>query len=131
MRIKIAVDATPIVSALIGGASSAIIFDHRLDFVSIEFTFDEVKKYLPLISKKSGVSIEELNYALKLLPIKFYKKDFYKFSVVRAQKIIGKIDAKDVDILSLSFKENCFLWSEDKHFRNKKEIRLVRTKDLI
>ena len=37
------VDANVIISALIGGSSRDILFDHRYDFLTAEFTFEEVK----------------------------------------------------------------------------------------
>ena len=131
MKIKIAVDATPIISALIGGISREILFNSKFEFISTEFSMEEVKKYLPLISKKSGVNEEEIQKALFLLPLKIYSTKHYSSSTKEAGEIIKSIDEKDVDILALSFKENCFLWSEDKHFRNKKQIKLIRTKDLL
>ena len=44
--IKIIIDATPIISALIGGISREIIFDNTYEFLTTEFTINEVKKYL-------------------------------------------------------------------------------------
>ncbi len=67
MKISIAVDATPIISALIGGVSRDILFDHRFNFISTEFTINEVKKYIPIISKKSEVSKKEKHYTYYLL----------------------------------------------------------------
>lgn len=130
MKIKIAVDANPIISALIGGISREILFNHRFDFITTEYSINEVGKYLPFISEKSGVGLQEIQEMLSLLPIKIYSLRHYKSLIGMANKIIGNIDEKDVDILALSFKEDCFLWSEDKHFRNK-EIKLIRTKDLL
>lgn len=131
MKIKIAVDATPIISALIGGISRDILFDHRFDFISTEYTVREAEKCISLISEKSGVEKEKIHKALFLLPIKIHERKYYRDEIAKAEDIIGKIDKKDSDILALSLKENCPLWSEDRHFRDKKEINLVRTKDLL
>ena len=131
MKIKVVVDATPIISALIGGISRNIFFENKFNFISTEYTMKEVKKYLPLISEKSGIAEKEIHEALSLLPIKTYSRKNYSSQIIRADEIIGKMDKKDVDILALSFKENCPIWSEDKHFRDKEEITLLRTKNLI
>ena len=131
MKIKIAVDATPIISALIGGISRNILFDHRFNFISSEYTIEEVKKHIQLIAKKSGINEKEIREALFLLPIKIYPKKEYKNKIEIADKIIGNIDKKDIDILALSLKENCHVWSEDKDFRNLKEVNLIRTKDFV
>ncbi len=53
MRIAIVVDANIVMSALLGGKPSAILFDHRFQFVTTEFTIKEVEKYLPRLEKKS------------------------------------------------------------------------------
>ncbi len=131
MKIKIAVDATPIISALIGGASRNILFNHRFNFVSTEYTINEVEKYIPTISKKSNVDEKKIKEALYLLPIKAYSQKHYNNKIKSAEEIIGKIDKKDIDILALSLEKNCPLWSEDKHFRDIDDINLIRTKDLV
>lgn len=56
--IPIIIDATPIISALIGGTSREIIFDPTYEFLTTEFTINEVKKYIPYISKKSKTTLE-------------------------------------------------------------------------
>ena len=66
-----------------------------------------------------------------MLPIRIFSLNHYKTELKKADKVIGKIDKKDVDILALSSRENCLVWSEDKDFRNINEINLIRTKDLI
>ncbi|MBI2415949.1 MAG: hypothetical protein HYV33_04820 [Candidatus Kerfeldbacteria bacterium] len=43
----IAVDANILLSALLGGKPSIILFDTRFHFITTEFTIDEVEKYLP------------------------------------------------------------------------------------
>ena len=60
MKIKIAVDATPIISALIGGISRNILFDRRFNFISTDYTIKEVRSHITLISEKSGIN--EKNY---------------------------------------------------------------------
>jgi len=56
---------------------------------------------------------------------------YYKSEMEKANKIIGSVDKKDVDLLALGLKENCLIWSEDKHFRDNGEINLIRTKDFL
>ena len=131
MKIKIAVDATPIISALIGGISRNILFDRRFNFISTDYTIKEVRSHITLISEKSGINEKKIMDALSLLPVKIYSKKDYKDKIENANKIIGKIDKKDAEILALSLKENCLIWSEDKDFRNLKEVNLIRTKELV
>lgn len=129
--IKIIIDATPIISALIGGVSREILFDPTYDFITTEFTINEVKKYLPYISKKSKIPLEKIEEALNILPLTIYDKEFYKDKTEKAEQLIKHKDKKDVDILALSLKTSSPLWSEDTHFEGINEIELIKTKDFF
>lgn len=129
--IKIIVDATPIISALIGGASKEILFNPIYDFLTTEFTINEVRKYIPYISKKSKISPKQIKEALKLLPLTIYNRNFYSEKIENAKQLIEHKDKKDVDIISLSLKTPNPLWSEDTHFEGIKEIGLIKTKDFF
>jgi len=102
MAIRIIVDANPIISALIGGISRNVFFDKRFEFLTTEFTLNEVKKYIPTISKKSGINEEEINYALRLLPIIVVFREEYEKYILEAERWIAEIDKKDVHILALA-----------------------------
>ena len=130
--IRIVVDANIILSALLGGAARFILFDSQFEFVTAEFTLDEVRRYLPYIAKKSEVPIKELQEALLLLPIIVFSKGHYKNAFPRAQEALRDIDPHDVDILALYYMEETYLWSEDKGFeRVMPLIRLLKTKDFF
>ena len=53
--IRVVVDANVILSALLGGSARFILFDPRFEFVTAEFTLEEVERYIPRVSEKSGV----------------------------------------------------------------------------
>ena len=131
MKITIVVDANPIISALIGGVSREVFFDHRFNFTTTNFTLQEVKEYLPMISEKSGVDVKKVSLALSLLPITTHPKSFYKNNIQKAEELIGPIDEKDVDILALTLSKKSPLWSEDKDFELVQGITLLKTKDLL
>jgi len=132
MRLRIVVDANILISALLGGKSRFILFDIKFEFIVNEFTLREVEKYIPFISKKSGVSEKEIRKGISLLPLKIVSKNYYKDYLKQAEKLIGKIDKNDIDILALYLKEKTFLWSEDKDFEKiKPKINLLKTKDLV
>ena len=131
MKITIVVDANPIISALIGGVSKEVFFDHRFNFITTRFTLQEVKNYLPMISKKSGVDVKRISLALSLLPITTHSKGFYKHNIQKADELIGNIDRKDIDILALALSTKSHLWSEDKDFEAVQGITLLKTKDLL
>ncbi len=131
MKLLIVVDANPIVSALIGGVSREVFFKRTFRFATSEFTIEEVRKFIPYISDKSGVEISEIERALSLLPLKIYKRKDYINKVREAEKLIKHLDEKDVDVLALSMKLNVPLWTHDRHFKGIKVVAIVRTKDLI
>ncbi len=129
--IKIVIDATPIISALIGGTSREILFDPKYDFLTTEFTINEVKKYLAYISKKSKIPLKQIEEAMKLPLLTIYGKNFYSEKIENAKKLIEHKDKKDIDILALTLKTLNPLWSEDTHFEGINEINLLKTKDFF
>jgi predicted nucleic acid-binding protein len=129
--IQIVVDATPMISALIGGASKEIFFDPTYEFLKTQFTIDEVKKYIPYISEKSKTPEEQIIEALHLLPLTIHKKEFYSKKLDLAKQIIEHKDKKDIDILALAIQTATPIWSEDKHFEEINEISLLKTKDFF
>ena len=131
MKIIIVVDANIILSALLGGKSSGILFDGRFQFVTAEFTIDEVKKYLPKLSKKLSVSRKNLEEVLEKIPLLVYERNFYKGKTKEAREMIGEIDKKDVDILALSLKLETYLWSQDKDFEIAGYSKILKTYDFI
>jgi len=131
MSIKIVVDANVIISALIGGSSRDILFDHRYDFLTAEFTLEEVKKYIPEIANKSDTDEKFIMETLELIPLTIKKRDFYGESLSEAEEMIGEIDEKDVDILGLAIKTNNYLWSQDKDFEKAGYEKLLKTKDFF
>jgi len=113
-------------------AENQDLFDSRFEFIASEFILKEVKKYIPLISRKSGVSENEIQKGISFLPINIVPCDYYKNYIKEAEDLIGEIDKNDINILALYLKEKTFLWSEDKHFEKVKyKINLVKTEDFI
>jgi len=130
--IRIVVDANIILSALLGGSARFVLFDRRFEVVTTKFTLDEVTKYLPHVSKKTKVSLDELENAISLLPFKIYSQAHYKRTLLRARKALHNIDPHDADILALYFVEGAYLWSEDRGFEKvEPQIRLLKTKDFF
>jgi predicted nucleic acid-binding protein len=131
MKVTIIVDANPIIAALLGGTSRSIFFEKRFRFCTTEYTINEVHKYIPYIAEKSGIENKFIAYALSLLPIQPDPIEFYKDTIGKAERLIDRIDKKDVDILALVLKLRAPLWSEDRDFERVEEITLLKTKDII
>lgn len=123
----VAVDANIILSALLGGKPSVILFDSRFNFITTDFTLSEVEKYLPRFARKLHLPITELEAAVELLPVKSYHTIFYSRQILSAEKMISHIDKKDVDILALALHFNCYLWSQDKDFDGSGYAKILKT----
>ncbi|GBE00870.1 putative nucleotide-binding protein, containing PIN domain [bacterium BMS3Abin08] len=128
---RLAVDANPILSAVIGGNARNIFAEADTTvFYTTLFNFKEVEKYIPVLSDKRGIPLDDLYLALSLLPLTVCDEDFYKKMIPKARKLIAKRDPKDIHILALSLKLECSLWSNDKDFENLgKEV--YQTLDLL
>ncbi len=131
MKITIVVDAQPFFAALLGGATRKIFFDPRFRFITSDFTLDEVKKYIPFISEKSGKAEKDIMHALSLLPVVSYQEQYYQEKRSKAEELIGARDPKDVDILALVLMTQAALWTEDRDFDGISGITIIHTKDLL
>ena len=89
MKNKVIVDANIVISALLGGKSRFIIFDSRFEFTVSDFILREVRKYVPLISKKSGITSDEIEEAISLLPLLVVSEDDYQDYISQAKELIG------------------------------------------
>lgn len=132
MVLTVAVDANPILAALLGGYARTVLFDPRFWFITTEYTMEEVRQYLPMISEKSGVPIEELEAVVNLLPVKIVARAAYRSMLTEAHRRISHIDPDDADILALALHFDAQLWSNDLHFTKvQPPIKLLRTRDFI
>jgi predicted nucleic acid-binding protein len=129
MRPTIVIDANPIISALMGGFSREVIFNHHFEFITTDFTIKEIIKYIPYIAKKADVSEDFIRSLLNLLPLRIYKSKTYQEKINEAEMLVR--DKKDVKILALALATSFPLWSNDKHFDGIKEIKLIKTKDFV
>jgi len=125
---RLAVDANPILSALIGGAALRVFqaCPERVgELATTEHTVREVLEYIPELAKKprvqkAGISEADLYFALVTAPLTIYTRGFYEEELEAAHKEIGERDPEDVDLLALALKLNAPIWSNDQHFRGLK-----------
>ena len=114
---KLAVDANPILSAVIGGKARSVFLnaDH-ISFYTTLFNFKEVEKYIPILASKRSLPLDDLYLALSTLPISVCDVEFYKDTLKKAQSLIGDRDPDDIHLLGLALKLSCPIWSNDKDF---------------
>jgi len=128
---KLAVDANPLLSAIIGGQARTVLLNVRkTTFYTTLFNYKEVEKYIPIFSTKRKIRIEDLYLAFSMLPLSVCGEDFHKNKIKQARKMIEKRDPADVHLLALALKLGCPVWSNDKDFYGL-GIEIYSTLDLI
>lgn len=113
---KLVVDANVILSAVVGGRASELVWAVSSELVTAEVTLQEVVRYLPVLAEKAEVPLEVALGALRLLPIKAFPPSFYHSKWVQARKLIGKRDPDDVELLALALKLKSPIWTNDRDF---------------
>jgi predicted nucleic acid-binding protein len=114
---KLAVDANPILSAVIGGKARSVFLDGgHISFYTTVFNFKEVEKYIPALASKRSLPLDDLYLALSTLPISVCDVEFYKDTLKKARALIGERDPDDIHLLGLALKLSCPIWSNDRDF---------------
>ena len=132
---KFIIDTNILISILLKDSKTReILLNESFNFYIPEIILSEVNKYLPYIIQKSELTEEELKELLNtllenliLVPIDEYEKKMDK-----GMEIIGNIDENDSQFIALALSiENDGIWSNDKHFKKQKEIKVYKTIDIL
>ena len=129
---KLVIDTNTIISALIKkGISRRIIVTPFINYLTPDYTLQEISKYEKLICKKAKLNHDEFKLLLNLIfeNITIVPKEEYKDQLNRAKTLIEDIDDVPFIALCLASKADG-IWSDDAHFKTHKEIIIFRTKDL-
>lgn len=131
------VDATPLLSALLGGSALPILFDPRRRFITTEKTTWEVKRYIPTIVGKlhavgkTAWTDDRLEQLFHHLPIAAFADEFYRSFLPEAHRLIDPRDPEDADLLALALQTRLPVWTEDRDFDSIPGIDVVRTSELV
>lgn len=129
------IDTNMIISALIKDSTSRrIILSPLLNFYSLSFVSDEIRKYIGYVKEKTGVSEKEILFLLKALMGKVIviPDEIILRKTDEAVKIMKGTDINDAPIIACALViENDGIWTEDKHFEKQKMIRIWRTSEII
>ncbi len=131
MAESVAVDATPLISALLGGRAREVIFSDQFELSSPQATLFEVAKHIPWLASKLRKSELKLYEELQLLPIVVCQPATYDHQVQRATDLIGPRDPLDIPLLALALARSCPIWSDDRDFEGIADIQLFKTADLL
>ena len=128
---KLAVDANPILSAIIGGKARTVLLNaDYISFYTTVFNFKEVEKYIPILALNRNLPVDDLYMALSTLPIHVCDIESYKDTLKNAKSMMRERDPDDVHLLGLALKLACPIWSNDKDFEGL-DIKVYTTLDLI
>ncbi len=116
LRIVVA-DANVLLSAAVGKAAGKAFLTH-LEIYTTEFTSREVLKYIPLIAKQYGHTVEYVQRDFAELPLEIMDQEFYQDQMPRAKELMAHVDKDDVDLLALALKLDAPIWTNDNHFLN-------------
>jgi predicted nucleic acid-binding protein len=128
---KLAVDANPILSAIIGGKARTVFLNaDYTSFYTTVFNFKEVEKYIPILALNRNLPADDLYMALSTLPVHVRDVESYKDTLKTAKSMMKERDPDDVHLLGLALKLACPIWSNDKDFEGL-GIKVYTTLDLI
>ncbi len=128
--LEIVVDANRVMSALLGGFARRIFLERPYRFLIPERTTWEVKRYLPLLSRKSGVSEADLLLAFEQLPLEAVGDSEYLHCFPTVVEMALR-DPKDRDLAALALARGATVWSHDKDLLELSGLRTVTDHDLF
>ena len=126
------IDTSSIISALIkNGISRRIIFSPLIQFITPDHSLREISKYKELICKKAKINSNEFDIILNLLfeKISIIPKEKYERFFDSAKTLIE--DKDDIPFIALCLASKADgIWSDDTHFKTRKNLTIYRTRDL-
>ena len=126
------IDTSSIISALIkNGISRRIIFSPLIQFITPDHSLREISKYKELICKKAKINSNEFDIILNLLfeKISIIPKEEYERFFDSAKTLIE--DKDDIPFIALCLASKADgIWSDDTHFKTRKNLTIYRTRDL-
>jgi predicted nucleic acid-binding protein len=132
---RLVIDTSILISALLkDSVTRQILFFSSIDFLLPEYAFEEIEKHKDNVSIRSGLSRGEIEIVLSLIieNITIIPASKLKPYMEKAHKIIGSIDPFDVPFVALALSiDNDGIWSNDKHFKNLKGIKIWKTSDIF
>ena len=132
---KVIIDTNILISALIkNSVSRQLIKEFSANFYYPEISLNELKKHKELGLKKSGIS--EFEYRGVLFDLFKYMiiitKERLFTKIQEADYIIGNIYKNDVVFIAAALSlPNSIIWSNDKHFKKQKKVKVFTTNEML
>ena len=116
---KLAADASVLLSALIGGQAARVLRHPAVqEILTTETTLAEVQEYAGQLASKRRLAVDVALLAAATLPVTTVPRTMYARSIAEARKRIGRRDPHDVERLALAIQLELPLWSNDNDFEN-------------
>jgi predicted nucleic acid-binding protein len=132
---RLIVDTNILISSLIKDSiTREILLLPFMDFYLPEFALEEVEAHKTKICKLSGLSRDESDFSLDLLleNLSIVPAQIIRPFLKEAETIIGDIDPGDIPFIVLALTvDNDGIWTNNKHFRKIKKIKVWETLDLL
>lgn len=129
------IDANIVISALFKDSFTRrfLLMTRKPEMFAPEFIMEELSKYLPEFSERMGITESGLSTSLqqlfKVSEIKVVPKDEYAGYMEKALAISP--DVKDAPYIALALKTHSAIWSQDKHFKKQKQVKVYTTNELL
>ena len=131
---RLIIDTNRIISALLKkGWTREIITSNNLEFYTVDYVMEELKKHTKYILKKTKMNEREfeLLFDLVMEKISIVPDKKVKDQMKKAMDIMKEIDVNDSSILACALTiPNEGIWTEDKDFDKQKNVKIWKTKEL-
>jgi len=131
---KIVIDTNMVIAALVKDSKAReVIMSNKFEFVSPDFVLEEVNKYKDYICRKSRLSEDEFGLLMALIFEKINIIPAFDYEGYRENaKIIMQEDIKDVPYVACYLSLRCDgIWTNDSDYKDKEEIRIFSTAELL
>lgn len=130
---RLIVDTNRIIAALIkDGQARAIMNSGLIEFYTLDYVTEEVNKYRDEILKKSKLDNIDFLLSFVMQNVSIIPEETITPKIEEAINIMKSIDINDSPILACALAiPNDGIWTEDKHFKRQKKVRVWKTEQLL
>ncbi|MBI2136089.1 hypothetical protein HYU06_03390 [Candidatus Woesearchaeota archaeon] len=127
----IVVDVNIVISALTAGNIADLILSEKLELISPELLFVELRKHKEEIKQKSLFSEQEFERVTSILEakIKIIPLEEFAHLISQAEQLLGK-HVKDSPYVALALKYKCPIWSYEKLFKKLGSVECLITQEV-
>ncbi len=130
---QLVVNTNRIIAALIkDGLSRKILTHGDADFLSIEFSAQELSKQKSMILHKAHITEEEFDRVLEKLKNSMVSVPdaLIQLHMGKAKEIMDHIDPDDTPFIAAALATDADIWSDDRHFEQQSTVRVWKTLQL-